>query len=388
MDWLFGWLGDYTLRTVALGSATLGVVSGVLGSFAVLRRQSLLGDAISHAALPGLAIAFLLTRSKTTLVLVVGAAVAGWLGALGVMAVVRTTRIKQDAALGIVLSVFFGFGLVLLTYIQRLPDATQAGLDKFLFGQAAALVESDVVVMAGLGSVALAAVAILWKELKLLSFDPDFARSIGLPTGALDIALTTLIVVAIVIGLETVGVVLMSALVVAPAAAARQWSRHLGTMVLLAAGFGAASGVMGALISSSTARLPTGPTVVLVAGAFVAISLALAPERGLVARALRDRRVRKRLRIEVVLADLYVLSTQHDDPFHAHEQGALESMSARGARVGDALKELAAASLVRRTSPGKWSLTDEGRNRARAVLRLGDREQEAQGVMGIEQGRK
>ena len=148
-------LHDHTLRTVALGAATLGIVSGALGTFAVLRRQSLLGDAMSHAALPGIALAFLLTGSKAPLVLVLGAAIAGWLGTLAVTSVVTTTRIKYDAALGIVLSVFFGFGLVLLTFIQRRPHATQAGLDNSLFGQAASIVERDLVTMPALAGVAL-----------------------------------------------------------------------------------------------------------------------------------------------------------------------------------------------------------------------------------------
>ena len=130
---------DYTLRTVALGAAVLGLSSGSLGAFAVLRGQSLLGDAISHAALPGVALAFLLTGTKAPLVLVVGAGLAGWVGTLCVMAVVRRSRVPYDAALGIVLSVFFGLGMVLLTYIQSQPNASQAGLDTFLFGQAAAV---------------------------------------------------------------------------------------------------------------------------------------------------------------------------------------------------------------------------------------------------------
>jgi len=147
-------LFDYTLRTVALGAGVLGVVSGSLGSFAVLRRQSLLGDAMSHAALPGIVIAFILTRSKFSLVLLLGALVAGWLATLLMTAIVRYTRIKQDSALGLVLSVFFGFGLLLLTYVQRIPDANQAGLNSYLFGQAAALLQRDVVAMAILGSIA------------------------------------------------------------------------------------------------------------------------------------------------------------------------------------------------------------------------------------------
>ena len=183
---------DYTLRTVALGSAVLGIVSGALGAYAVLRKQSLLGDAMSHAALPGIAIAFLLTGSKSSLVLILGAAIAGWIGTLFIMSIVRSTRIKFDSALGLVLSVFFGFGLVLLTIIQKMPDATQAGLDKFLFGQAAALLERDVITMGVLGAIAIVAMMVFWKEFKLLSFDPDFGATLGFPMRLLDILLTTL----------------------------------------------------------------------------------------------------------------------------------------------------------------------------------------------------
>ncbi|MEA2595908.1 MAG: manganese/zinc/iron transport system permease protein, partial [Thermomicrobiales bacterium] len=174
MDVLHDLVYDYTLRTVALGAGTLGIVSGALGAFAVLRRQSLVGDAMSHAALPGIALAYLLTGSKAPLVLLLGAAIAGWLGTLLVIGIVRETRVKFDSALGLVLSVFFGFGLMLLTFIQRRPDASQAGLDKFLFGQAATLVERDVVTMAVIGAIAIGALLGLWKEFKLLSFDPDF----------------------------------------------------------------------------------------------------------------------------------------------------------------------------------------------------------------------
>ena len=170
---------DYTLRTVALGAGVLGIVSGALGSYAVLRKQALLGDAVSHAALPGIAIAFMLTGSKAPLVLVLGAAIAGWLATLLMISIVKTTRLKDDSVLGLLLSVFFGFGLVLLTFIQRTPNAAKAGLDKFLFGQAATLLASDVITMSVLGLIVLAFVALLWKEFKLLSFDPAFGASLG-----------------------------------------------------------------------------------------------------------------------------------------------------------------------------------------------------------------
>ena len=291
---------DYTLRNVALGSMLLGVVSGILGSFAVLRRQGLLGDTLSHAALPGIALAFLVTGSRAPLVLLLGAGIAGWLGTLLLLGIVRETKLAEDTVLGVILSVFFGAGILLLTAIQHRNDATQAGLDRYLFGQAAALVEDHVRTFAFLGALALVVVLLFFKEFKLLAFDPAFAGSIGLPTRGLDILLTSLIVVAVMIGLQTVGVVLMAAMVIGPGAAARQWTDRLEVMLALAAGFGALAGVVGAVISVQGERLPTGPMIILVLTAIVVVSLLAAPQHGLLPATIRRRRQRARLARRVV----------------------------------------------------------------------------------------
>lgn len=273
-------LQDYTLRNVALGAAILGVVSGVLGCFAVLRRQGLYGDALAHATLPGVCVAFLLAGTKAPVMLMAGAAASASLGALLIIGVVARTRVKQDAALGIVLSVFFGFGTVLLTYIGGTGASGQAGLDRFVFGQAATIVAGDVLTMAVLGGASLVLVVLLFKEFKLLSFDPAFARSLGYPVGRLNLLLTFLIVVAIIIGIQTVGVILMAALLITPAAAARQWTDRLSTMVTVSGAFGAASGLIGAVVSASGPDLPTGPLIVLTATAIFLLSLLFGTGRG------------------------------------------------------------------------------------------------------------
>lgn len=360
-------LTDYTLRTVALGAATLGIVGGGLGSYAVLRGQSLLGDAISHAALPGIALAFLITGSKAPLPLMLGAAATGIVATLFIIGVTNTTRVPYDSALALALSAFFGVGLVLLTYLQQHAGAAQAGLDSFLFGQAAALVEHDVVVMAVLGGIALLALLLFWKEFKLLAFDPDFGRSLGFPIRMLDIVLTTLLVVAIVIGLQTVGVVLMSAVIVAPAAAARQWTDRLSVMVALAATFGALSGVSGAVVSGATANLPTGPTIVLCMGTVVIVSLLLAPNRGLLWRWWRQWRTSRRLRQERVLYDLYTLAAKHGAGDRPHEAATLDAMVSGSTRTAYVLRRLAEQGLVAETSDGRWHLTDEGLKEARRL---------------------
>ena len=244
-------LNDYTFQVVALGSALLGVISGVLGCFSVLRKQSLLGDGVSHAALPGVVLAFLLTGSKNTEVLLIGALFTGVLSTLVIMVIVRNSRIKFDSALALVMSVFFGFGLVLLTYSQKISNANQAGLSRFIYGQASTMLKSDVVMMAIGGSILLFVVLLFWKEFKLISFDAEFAQTLGLNTKRLNLLLTFLIVMAIILGLQTVGVVLMSAMLVAPAVAARQWTNRLSVMVVLSAIFGATSGIVGTLFSSA-----------------------------------------------------------------------------------------------------------------------------------------
>ncbi|MGI8975506.1 MAG: metal ABC transporter permease [Thermomicrobiales bacterium] len=286
---------DYTLRNVALGSMLLGIVSGVLGSFAVLRRQGLLGDALAHAALPGIAIAFMLTGSRNTIVLLLGAGIAGWIGTMLFLRIVKDTTISEDTALGVILSTFFGFGILLLTIIQNQNTADQAGLNRYLFGQAAALVASNVRTFAILGGLAFLILILFYKEFKLLSFDADFAASIGLRTRSLDILLTSLLVVAVMIGLQTVGVVLMAAMVIGPGAAARQWTDRLVTMLVLAGCFGALAGVTGAVISVQGARLPTGPMIILSLTTIVLVSLFLAPKHGYLPEYLRHRRNRRSL---------------------------------------------------------------------------------------------
>jgi manganese/zinc/iron transport system permease protein len=232
------------------------------------------GDVVSHAALPGLGAAFLL-GAREPLSLVLGGAVAGWLAMLVVGVVQKRSRVPFDAALGGALAVFFGLGLVLMTAIRRhVPGAAAHPLDRYLFGQAAVLLDADLKVIAGLGAAGLGLLAAFWKEFKLLAFDPDYAASLGVPVRALDLLLTTLTVLAVVIGLKAVGVVLMTALLIAPAAAARQWTNRLGGVVVLAGLFGAAAGIGGTIASHLAGRgVPTGPTIVLSATLLAIFSL-------------------------------------------------------------------------------------------------------------------
>ncbi|MFW5705544.1 MAG: metal ABC transporter permease, partial [Bacteroidota bacterium] len=308
MDMLHTLYADYTVRIIAGGTLILGMLSGLLGVFAVLRKQSLLGDAVAHASLPGIALAFLISGMKSQLWLLSGAAIAGWIASLWITGIIKNTRIKSDSALAMVLAVFFGIGLVLLTYIQKIPDANQAGLETFLFGQAATLVRRDVINMAVISAMVLVVLLLFWKEFKLITFDPQFARSAGFRVKFLDILLNTLIVVAIVLGLQAVGVILMSALLIAPAAAARQWTNRLGTMAVLAAVFGAMAGLTGTVVSASGSNISTGPVIVLSAIGLVAISFVFAPGRGLLAVYLLRLKSRSGIMHTRVLARMYQVS--------------------------------------------------------------------------------
>ncbi len=289
---------DYTFQTVALGSALLGVISGVLGSFAVLRKQSLLGDGVSHSALPGVVMAFILLGSKNTEVLLLGALISGVLATLFIIGIVRHTNIKFDSALALIMSVFFGLGLVLLTYVQKVPNSNQAGLKSFIFGQASTLLRRDINIMAVCGVVLLTLVLLFWKEFKLFTFDSDFAQSLGFSPKKLNLLLSFMIVLAIIIGLQTVGVILMSAMLITPAVAARQWTDRLWVMVVLSAVFGAVSGIAGTAASSLVPKLPTGPAIVVCISIIVIISILFAPSRGILHKIYQHRKNRMIYKLE------------------------------------------------------------------------------------------
>ncbi|WP_404400216.1 metal ABC transporter permease [Pelagibacterium halotolerans] len=367
MDLLF----DYTIQNVAMGAALLGIISGVLGSFAVLRKQSLLGDTLSHAALPGVCLGFIIAGTRDMGAILAGALITGAAAALFMLLLTRNSRLKTDSGLGTALSVFFALGVVLLTFIQNSGNASQGGLDSFLFGQAAAILRSDLWVMGGVTLVALGLVAAFWKEFKLVSFDPVFARSLGFPVIALEVTLTVMIALAVVVGLQMVGVVLMAAMVIAPAVAARQWASRLETMVLLAAAIGMASGISGAVISAMGRGLATGPLIILAASAAVVVSLLIAPGRGLLWEAMRQAQNRKTLRGQRVLTTLYRLAAHHDNPDYPAEEAMVDAY--HGVGTTRALKRLEARGHIKKVQHAPeatphWALTPSGIAEAERVL--------------------
>jgi manganese/zinc/iron transport system permease protein len=339
----------YTDTVVVLGALVLGVTSGVLGTFAVLRRRSLVGDAVAHSTLPGVCVAFLVAGVKDVPGLLVGAAVAGLVAALLMVGIERTGRIKPDTAIGVVLSGFFSLGVVLLTHIASTADADQAGLEKYLFGQAAGLLESDVVVMAVLGGAGLLVVGLLRRALTTTLFDPSYAGSIGLPVRALEVLMTALLVVAVVIGVRVVGAILMVAMLVVPTVVARQLADRFTFVLPVAGVVGAVVGITGSLLATRAA-LPTGPVIVLVGFTLAVLAVLLAPGRGVLWRASRLAARRRRVRRDAVLA---------------REEDAAPDAPVR--TLGD---RLARASLRRAGLLDDDGLTPDGR---RAAAELADR---------------
>ncbi|RPI85632.1 MAG: metal ABC transporter permease [Planctomycetaceae bacterium] len=278
---------DGSVRTAAAAMVLLGVSCGALGCFIVLRRLSLVGDSLGHAVLPGVCLGFMVTWSKNPLWLFVGATSAALLASLLIGVIQRNTRLKPDVAMGLVLSGFFGLGLVLLSRLQNDPRGGQGGLNQFFFGQAAAIGQMELVMIAGVSAAIVAGVVVAFKELAVSSFDEGFAASLGMPTRRIHYFLMTLTGMAIVISIQAVGVVLLSALLITPAATALLLTDRLPRMVVISSLLGALAGLIGLNASSLRDNLPTGPVVVLSLAALFVLALVFSPRYGLVTQALR-----------------------------------------------------------------------------------------------------
>ncbi|MCA9293406.1 MAG: metal ABC transporter permease [Phycisphaerales bacterium] len=287
--------GGHNTTVVMLGAALLGLAGGLVGAFALLRKRSLGVDALSHATLPGLALAFLLAHwlgvAPNSALLLAGAAATGLLAMWCVELVHRHTRLSEDTAIGMSLSVFFGAGIVLLSIIQASGGA-QGGLKSFVYGQAASMLPNEVGITGAIALLAIIAALAFHKELALVAFDEAFARVGGWRVSLLDGVLLALITMVTVAGLRSVGAILVVAMLIIPAAAARFWTDRVARVLVLSGAMGAVSAYVGVAVSALAPRAPTGPLIVLSAGAVFLVSMALAPRRGVISSALRRMRVR------------------------------------------------------------------------------------------------
>jgi len=360
---------DPNVVAVVVGAILLTASSAVVGTFTFLKKKALLGDAIAHAVLPGVGAAFLWSGVKDPLVMIAGAFVSGWLAVAWMDLIIARSKIKEDTAIALVLSVFFGIGILLLTYIQHSGNAAQTGLESFLFGKAAALVGRDLWVFGTVAAGVLLAVGLFFKEFQLIAFDEAYARSLGLPVGRLNLLLTSLTVLAVVTGIQAVGVVLMSAMLITPAAAARYWTDRVHRMVLLAAGFGALSGLAGAYVSYVAPAMPTGPWIVVVISVLAIGSFFFAPGRGILYRYWQQRSLSRSILEENMLKAFYQMGETEGNFFV--ERPVAELLAWRKfppASLHTALRRLMHSGDILRTGD-TWRLSKAGLERGRSIVK-------------------
>jgi manganese/zinc/iron transport system permease protein len=361
---------DPNIRYVVFGSILLAASASVVGTFTFLKKRALTGDAVAHSVLPGICLAFIISGTKNPLVLIPGAFITGWLSLVIMDFVVRNSKIKEDTAIGLILSVFFGIGILLLTFIQKSGNASQSGLDQFLFGKAASLVGADLYVFAGLALVLLTVVFLFYKELTLLAFDATYTKVIGFPVRTLELILTSLTVLAVVVGIQAVGVVLMAALLITPAAAARFWTNSLPRMILYGAIFSSFSGLVGAYISLIAPAMPTGPWIVLVISLIAVFSFFFAPEKGIMSRYLKQRRNRIQILEDNILKMMFQLGEPGQD-FYTYrskvEMNLRRKIPLDQLNLG--LKRLQKQGFILADDNG-WKITETGKNRGQRVVKL------------------
>jgi manganese/zinc/iron transport system permease protein len=374
MDWLYDLLSFFrfdepNVKVVFWGSLLLGAVSGLVGSFTFLRKQSLIGDVIAHSVLPGICLAFIIGREKNPIVLLVGASIAGWLSTIAVDYITSRTKIKSDTAIALVLSVFFGVGVLLLTKIQHSGIASQSGLDQFIFGRAAAMSRQDVMLFSILGSLITLVVLAFFRGFKMLSFDPAYAESIGFPMDVLRLILSALTVMTVAMGVQAVGVVLMSALLITPAAAARFWTNRIGRMVLLSVLISAFSGVMGSAISYTYNGMPTGPWIVVMVSLFALLSALLGRESGLLKKQWIRWQNNRKIRLENTLKTFFYLTESFKKVDKSVDHKVLVEFSRmEKSDLNKGLGMMRRQGLVEKIS-SVWTLTQEGEKKSVAVVR-------------------
>jgi len=361
---------DPSVVLVVLGVVFLNPSSAGVGTFTFLKKKALVGDAVTHAVLPGVCLAFMLTGTKNPFFILIGAFVTGWLSLVIIDYIEAKSKIKEDTAIALILSVFFGIGILLLTNIQHSGNAAQSGLSSFLFGKAAALVGRDLWLFGGVAIVLLVTVSLFFKELKLIAFDENFAQALGLPVRGLNLLLTTLTVLAVVTGIQAVGVVLMAAMLITPAAAARFWTDDTLRMTVLSAIFGAISGLIGTYISYTAPTMPTGPWIVMVISLVAILSFFFAPKRGILAKQLEQRRLQRTILEENLLKEFYHLGEKNNDAFRGYSLDMLieeRHFPARSLRTG--LQRLQQKGLLKRDN-GTWRFTQKGWQKGKRMVKL------------------
>lgn len=355
------------VKLVFWGSLILCSVAGAVGVFTFLRKRSLLGDVISHSVLPGICLAFLLGEEKNPLYLLIGAAFTGWLSIYLVDVITSKSKIKSDTAIALVLSVFFGVGILLLTNIQHSNIASQSGLDRFIFGSASAMNANDIRLFSIIGLIIFALIIVFLRGLNVLSFDEEYAKSIGFPVQFIKLVLSITTVVTVAMGVQAVGVVLMSALMITPGATARFWTNNIKKMLLLAVVLSGLSGVLGSAISYVGNGMPTGPWIVVVISIMALISAFFGTKKGILKKAINDRNNSMKILEENVMKLFYFMGGEQGELIYDETALRKKSRLSPGA-VTRGLSRLRRKGFIKRKS-GKIELSEEGLTLSRAIVR-------------------
>ncbi|MFN3405622.1 MAG: iron chelate uptake ABC transporter family permease subunit [Cytophagaceae bacterium] len=363
-------MAEPNVRYVVIGSVLLTASSAVIGCFAFLRKRSLAGDAIAHSILPGICLSFLLAGTKNPLLLLAGAFATGWISLYLVTYITSKSKIKEDSAIGIILSVFFAIGILILTIIQHSGNVNQAGLDSFLFGKAAAIMEEDLYVFGITAVILISTVFVFFKELTLLSFDRNYAQSIGQPIVLLEFLLSSMTVMAVVVGIQAVGVVLMAAMLITPAATARYWTNSLPLMIFLAGLFGSFSGLAGAYVSYISPAMPTGPWVVTIISVIAMLTFFLAPGKGILAKLIQQRENSRKILGENILKALFQLGETHQNHHRSWSREEIqEKRMMDPGQLAAGLKILKSEGYLKEKA-GKYCFTKEGLLKGKRTTRL------------------
>jgi len=355
------------VKLVFWGSLILCSVAGAVGVFTFLRKRSLLGDVISHSVLPGICLAFLLGEQKNPMYLLLGATITGWLSIYLVDVITAKSKIKSDTAIALVLSVFFGFGILLLTNIQHSGIASQSGLDRFIFGSASSMNANDIQLFSIVGAIILILIVVFLRGLKMLSFDEEYARSIGFPVQTIKLVLSITTVTTVAMGVQAVGVVLMSALMITPGATARFWTNNIKKLLILAVIISGVSGVLGSAISYVGHGMPTGPWIVVVVSMIAFLSGLLGTKKGLLKRAINNRRNSMKILEENVMKLFFQMGGEKG--VREFDLNALRQKTPLKPKVlTTGLKRLKRQGFLK-LSKMKIELSEEGAEKSREIVR-------------------
>ncbi len=370
----------FTIENPNIGYVTLSILlltssAALVGTFTFLKKKSLIGDAIAHAVLPGICFAFMLTGTKHTFFLLLGAAFTGFLSLICIDAIITHSKIKEDTAIAIVLSVFFGVGTLLLTHIQHAGNPEQTGLNNFLLGKAAALLEQDVWTFGIISFLIVITIIFFFKPLFIIAFDRSFAQSIGMSITFFDFLLTLLLVLAITVGIQAVGVVLMAAMLITPAAAARFWTYKIKKMIVLSVIFSITAGLLGTTISYLYPAMPTGPWIVLVVSCIALLSFIFAPNKGIIAKKMKRDRFKKKIIVENTLKIFYHLGEKDKNFFNKRTLDHHFTQKVSPSQLKYAIQYLQRIKCIQKNitpSSSKaidWFLTEKGKAMAVQVVR-------------------